>query len=94
LKESLKKIVLSSNISKIPEFILNKEMEHSNKKREKKKHSQKDKESSKSLSLLKKGNSTFSKLFLVSPFPPPPFYHFKNHFPNHLEILDSFGTIP
>jgi hypothetical protein len=57
------------------------------------------KTSSKSLSLLKKGNSIFwdekifSKLFRVSPFSPPPFYHFKNPFPNHFKILDSFGTI-
>jgi hypothetical protein len=48
----------------------------------------------------KRGNSifgeekTFSKLFCVSSSPPPPFYHFKNPFPNHLKILDSFGTIP
>jgi hypothetical protein len=87
-------IVFCSNISKIPEFILDKETEH-----RKKRKRREWKTSSKSLSLLKKGNSIFwdekifSKLFRVSPFSPPPFYHFKNPFPNHLKILDSFGTI-
>jgi hypothetical protein len=61
LKESLKKIIFSSNISKIPEFILNKEMEHRKKER-KKKHRKKEKGRKApevSPSLLKKGNSIF-----------------------------------
>jgi hypothetical protein len=102
LKESLKKIIFSSNISKIPEFILNIEMEHRKKER-KKKHRKKEKGRKApevSLSLLKKGNSifweekTFSKFFHVRSFSPPPFYHLKNRFPNHFKILGSFGTIP
>jgi hypothetical protein len=51
LKESLKKNVFSSNISKIPKFILNKETEQRKKERkkhskkiEKKKHSKKNRE--------------------------------------------------
>jgi hypothetical protein len=93
------KNVFSSNISKILEFILNKEMKHRKKERKKHRNKRERKKSPKSLSLLKKGNSifweekTFSKLFRVSPFSPPPFYHFKTHFSNHLKVLDSFGTI-
>jgi hypothetical protein len=57
LKESLKKIDFSSNISKIPEFILNKETEY--RKKRKRSIEKERKKNSKSLSLLKKGNSIF-----------------------------------
>jgi hypothetical protein len=56
LKESLKKIVFSSNISKIPEFILNKETQNGKRKREKRNIEKRErKKRAKSLSLLKTG---------------------------------------
>jgi hypothetical protein len=93
-------IFFSSNISKTPKFILNKETE--NRKNERKRSIEKKRKEEKLQKSLfwKKGNSifweekTFSKLFHVSPFSPPPFYHFKNPFPNHLKILGTFRTIP
>jgi hypothetical protein len=59
-ERKFEKIVFSSNISKIPEFILNKEMEH-RKKRERKKHRKKERKEEKlqkSLS-FEKWNSIF-----------------------------------
>jgi hypothetical protein len=97
LKESLKK-KFSSNISEIPKFILNKEMEHRKKKR-KKKHRKKEEKLQKSLSFEKgefnilRGENVF-KTFLCESISSPLFYHFKNSFLYHLKILDSFGTIP
>jgi hypothetical protein len=55
-ERKFEKIVFSSNISKIPEFILNKEMGRRKRSIEKK---EKGRKISKSLSLLKKGNSIF-----------------------------------
>jgi hypothetical protein len=52
-KKVCKKIVFSSNISKIPEFILNKEMEHRKKQRKKHRKKREMKKSSKSLSFKK-----------------------------------------
>jgi hypothetical protein len=70
-------------------------------KREKKKHRKKRKEEKLQKSLcfekgefnMLRGENIF-KTFPCESIPPPQFYHFKNLFPNHLKILDSFGTIP
>jgi hypothetical protein len=61
-ERKFEKIVFSSNISKIPEFILNKEMEHRKKERERSIEKKRErKKSSKSLSLLKSGIQYFER---------------------------------
>jgi hypothetical protein len=92
-----KKIVYSSNISKIPEFILNKEIEH--RKKEKKEHRQKKRKEEKlqkSLSFEKRRiqyierRKHFKKISMWVHFLSLDFTTSKTLFPNHLKILDSF----
>jgi hypothetical protein len=64
LKEKLKKkIIFSSNISKIPEFILNKETEHRKKERKRsiEKKQRKEEKLQKSLSFEKRGIQYFER---------------------------------
>jgi hypothetical protein len=81
--------VFSSNISKIPEFVLNKEMKHRKKERER--HKKERKKSSKSLSFEKgefnilRGENIFKTFLCESIFSPsilPLQKHFSKSFEN------------